>query len=181
VLILVDERDRPTRTDRTQHSYVARHINPTLLAPHIVAAILDEELQDGARLHALSMNTQAARSKPQIGPERVAFARCYPMSTMTSLEKLRPGTLHFDPALESIWISGAQAPDRRTSTSRAGSAAGKARRMRAFPFAAIRRRGYAMPAAAPVSAGRAENDPVRTGTRSRSRSSRLRRWWSTGR
>jgi len=89
---------------------VARHINPTLLTPHIAATMLDEELQDVARLHTLSMNPQAVRSAQQIAPERIAFSRCCPMSTMTSLEKLRLGTLHFDPALESIWISGAQAP-----------------------------------------------------------------------
>ena len=41
------------------HSYVAWHINLTLLAPNIVAAILDEELPDGVRLHALSTSPPA--------------------------------------------------------------------------------------------------------------------------
>ena len=44
------------RREGTDHSYVARHINLTLLAPDIVAAILDEKLPDGVRLHALSIN-----------------------------------------------------------------------------------------------------------------------------
>jgi len=44
------------RRERTDHSYIARHINLTLLAPDIVAAILDEELPDGVRLHVLSIN-----------------------------------------------------------------------------------------------------------------------------
>lgn len=47
------------RREGTDHSYVARHINLTLLAPDIVAAILDEELPDGVRLHALSINPTA--------------------------------------------------------------------------------------------------------------------------
>jgi hypothetical protein len=47
------------RREGTDHSYVARHINLTLLAPDIVAAILDEELPDGVRLHALSINPPA--------------------------------------------------------------------------------------------------------------------------
>lgn len=47
------------RRERTDHSYVARHINLTLLAPDIVAAILDEELPDGVRLHGLSINPPA--------------------------------------------------------------------------------------------------------------------------
>jgi hypothetical protein len=41
------------------HSYVAKHFNLTLLAPDIVAAILDEALQGGVRLHALSINPPA--------------------------------------------------------------------------------------------------------------------------
>lgn len=47
------------RREGTDHSYVARHINLTLLAPDIVAAILDEALPDGVRLHALSINPAA--------------------------------------------------------------------------------------------------------------------------
>ena len=47
------------RRERTDHSYVARHINLTLLAPDIVAAILDEALPDGVRLHGLSINPPA--------------------------------------------------------------------------------------------------------------------------
>lgn len=47
------------RREGTDHSYVARHINLTLLAPDIVAAILDETLPDGVRLHALSINPPA--------------------------------------------------------------------------------------------------------------------------
>ena len=45
-----------TRREGTDHSYVARHINLTLLAPDLVAAILDETLPDGVRLHSLSIN-----------------------------------------------------------------------------------------------------------------------------
>lgn len=44
------------RCEGTDHSYVARHVNLTLLAPDIVAAILDETLPDGVRLHSLSIN-----------------------------------------------------------------------------------------------------------------------------
>ncbi len=47
------------RRESTDHSYVARHINLTLLAPDIVAAILNETLPDGVRLHALSINPPA--------------------------------------------------------------------------------------------------------------------------
>ncbi|MCC7247000.1 MAG: LacI family transcriptional regulator [Lysobacter sp.] len=47
------------RREGTDHSYVARHINLTLLAPDIVAAILDETLSEGVRLHALSINPPA--------------------------------------------------------------------------------------------------------------------------
>ena len=47
------------RREGTDHSYVARHINLTLLAPDIVAAILDEALPDGVRLHAISINPPA--------------------------------------------------------------------------------------------------------------------------
>lgn len=47
------------RREGTDHSYVARHINLTLLAPDIVAAILDESLPEGVRLHALSINPPA--------------------------------------------------------------------------------------------------------------------------
>lgn len=47
------------RREGTDHSYVARNINLTLLAPDIVAAILDEVLPDGIRLHALSINPPA--------------------------------------------------------------------------------------------------------------------------
>lgn len=38
------------------HSYVARHINLTLLAPDIVAAILDETLPEGVQLLSLAVN-----------------------------------------------------------------------------------------------------------------------------
>ena len=47
------------RREGTDHSYVARPINLTLLAPDIVAAILDETLSEGVRLHALSINPPA--------------------------------------------------------------------------------------------------------------------------
>jgi hypothetical protein len=47
------------RREGTDHSYVARHINLTLLAPEIVAAILDETLPDGVRLHSISINPPA--------------------------------------------------------------------------------------------------------------------------
>lgn len=51
------------RREGTDHSYVARHINLTLLAPDIVAAILEEDLPDGVRLHALSINPPALWEK----------------------------------------------------------------------------------------------------------------------
>lgn len=51
------------RREGTDHSYVARHINLTLLAPDIIAAILDEELPDGVRLHALSIKPSALWEK----------------------------------------------------------------------------------------------------------------------
>lgn len=44
------------RREGTDHSYVARHINLTLLAPDIVAAILDETLPEGVQLLALAIN-----------------------------------------------------------------------------------------------------------------------------
>ncbi len=42
--------------DGADHSYVAKHINRTLLAPDIVDAILDDALPDGVRLSALLTN-----------------------------------------------------------------------------------------------------------------------------
>ena len=42
--------------DGADHSYVAKHINLTLLAPDIVAAILADTLPDGVRLSALLTN-----------------------------------------------------------------------------------------------------------------------------
>jgi hypothetical protein len=44
------------RREATNHSYIARHINLTLLAPEIVAAILDEELPEGLQLLSLAIN-----------------------------------------------------------------------------------------------------------------------------
>lgn len=44
------------RREGTNHSYVARHINLTLLAPDIVAAILDETLPEGVQLLSLAIN-----------------------------------------------------------------------------------------------------------------------------
>jgi hypothetical protein len=44
------------RREGTDHSYVARHINLTLLAPDIVAKILDERIADGVKLHTLSIS-----------------------------------------------------------------------------------------------------------------------------
>lgn len=44
------------RRENTNHSYVARHINLTLLAPDIVAAILDETLPEGIQLLSLAIN-----------------------------------------------------------------------------------------------------------------------------
>lgn len=44
------------RREGTNHSYVARHINLTLLAPEIVTAILDETLPEGVQLLLLSIN-----------------------------------------------------------------------------------------------------------------------------
>ena len=42
--------------DCADHSYVAKHLNLTLLAPDIVAAILEDALPDGVRLSALLIN-----------------------------------------------------------------------------------------------------------------------------
>lgn len=44
------------RREDTNFSYVARHINLTLLAPDIVAAILDETLPEGVQLMDLAIN-----------------------------------------------------------------------------------------------------------------------------
>lgn len=44
------------RREGTNHSYIARHINLTLLAPEIVTAILDETLPDGVQLLMLAIN-----------------------------------------------------------------------------------------------------------------------------
>ena len=44
------------KRDDADHSYVAKHLNLTLLAPYIVAAILDDALPDGVRLSALLTN-----------------------------------------------------------------------------------------------------------------------------
>ena len=43
--------------DGADHSYVAKHLNLTLLAPDIVAAILGDALPDGVRLSALLINS----------------------------------------------------------------------------------------------------------------------------
>ena len=42
--------------DGADHSYVAKHLNLTLLAPDIVTAILEDALPDGVRLSALLIN-----------------------------------------------------------------------------------------------------------------------------
>ena len=42
--------------DGADHSYVAKHLNLTLLAPDIVAAILEDALPDGVRLSTLQIN-----------------------------------------------------------------------------------------------------------------------------
>ena len=42
--------------DGADHSYLAKHLNLTLLAPDIVAAILEDALPDGVRLSALLIN-----------------------------------------------------------------------------------------------------------------------------
>lgn len=44
------------RREGTNHSYIARHINLTLLSPKIVAAILDETLPEGVQLLMLAIN-----------------------------------------------------------------------------------------------------------------------------
>jgi len=44
------------KRDGADHSYVAKHLNLTLLAPDVVAAILDDALPDGVRLSALLTN-----------------------------------------------------------------------------------------------------------------------------
>jgi hypothetical protein len=47
---------RSRKRDGADHSYVAKHLNLTLLAPDIVAAILEDALPDGVRLSALLIN-----------------------------------------------------------------------------------------------------------------------------
>lgn len=44
------------RHEGTNHSYIARHINLTLLAPEIVTAILDETMPEGVQLLALAIS-----------------------------------------------------------------------------------------------------------------------------
>lgn len=44
------------RREGTNHSYIARHINLTLLSPETVAAILDETLPEGSQLLTLAVN-----------------------------------------------------------------------------------------------------------------------------
>jgi hypothetical protein len=44
------------KRDDTDHSYVAKHLNLTLLDPDIVAAILEDALPDSVRLSALLIN-----------------------------------------------------------------------------------------------------------------------------
>jgi len=44
------------RREGTNHSYIARHINLTVLAPEIVAAILEERLPEGVQLLMLAIN-----------------------------------------------------------------------------------------------------------------------------
>jgi hypothetical protein len=44
------------RREGTNHSYVARHINLTLLSPEIVADILNETLPEGVQLLMLAIN-----------------------------------------------------------------------------------------------------------------------------
>lgn len=45
-----------SQRDGADHSYVAKHINLTLLAPDIVAAILDDAMPHGVRLSAPLIN-----------------------------------------------------------------------------------------------------------------------------
>ena len=51
------------RREGTNHSYVARHINLTLLAPDIVAAILDETPPEGVQLLSLAINPPGLREE----------------------------------------------------------------------------------------------------------------------
>jgi hypothetical protein len=44
------------RREGTNHSYIARHINLTLLAPEIVASILEESILAGSQLMDLALN-----------------------------------------------------------------------------------------------------------------------------
>lgn len=44
------------RREGTNHSYIARHINLTLLSPEIVEAILNETLPEGGQLLMLAIN-----------------------------------------------------------------------------------------------------------------------------
>ena len=48
------------RREGTNHSYIARHINLTLLSPEIVAAILNETLPEGDQLLMLAINPPMA-------------------------------------------------------------------------------------------------------------------------
>jgi hypothetical protein len=56
------------QSDGADHSYVAKHINLTLLAPDIVAAILEDALPDGVRLSALLTNRRLLSSIGNIPP-----------------------------------------------------------------------------------------------------------------
>jgi hypothetical protein len=47
------------RCEGAIRSHIVQHINLPLLAPNIIAAILDEDLPDGVRLHALMINLPA--------------------------------------------------------------------------------------------------------------------------
>lgn len=56
------------RREGTNHSYIARHINLTLLAPSIVAAILDETLPEGVPLLMLAINPPMYWGEQSSGP-----------------------------------------------------------------------------------------------------------------
>ena len=51
-----DRREHGKQRDGADHSYLAKHLNLTLLAPDIVAAILEDALPDGVRLSALMIS-----------------------------------------------------------------------------------------------------------------------------
>jgi hypothetical protein len=76
--------------DGADHSYVAKHLNLTLLAPDIVASILEDALPDGVRLSALLINPPVLweEQRAALGPARVS------LRATKAYEKPRSGQTH---------------------------------------------------------------------------------------